>query len=87
MYISVEISYYPLTEEFNNPISEFIGKLLANNKIQVESGKMSTVIYGEYPEVMNVITHSISDLMEKYPSVFNMKISNTCPVTNTTKNK
>jgi len=77
MIITIEISYYPLSADFNNPISSFLEKLKSDN-IKVEVGLMSTVLVGEYDEVMKILTVAMKELMDKYPSVFNMKISNSC---------
>lgn len=80
MIITVEISYYPLIEEFNEPIKEFINRLSQNNSIKVDFGKMSSVLMGEYSEVMKTLSEAMEVMMETQPSVFNIKISNSCPV-------
>lgn len=77
--VSVEISYYPLADDFNAPINEFLKKL-SNDKLIIESGKMSTIIIGEYIDVMNMLTLAMGDLMVNFPSVFNIKLSNSCIV-------
>lgn len=79
MIITAEISYYPLTGNFEEPINELISKL-SEESITRDTGPMSTFISGEYSEIMRILTRSMGDLMERYPSVFNLKISNTCPV-------
>ncbi len=79
MIITIEISYYPLTEEYHIPINTFI-QTLSSAGLTVETGKMSSVITGEYENVMKSLTVSMKHLMEQYPSVFSMKISNSCPV-------
>lgn len=78
MYISVEISYYPLTDAYNKPVNKFIEKLHSLNELDVHSGAMSTIISGPYEQVMELLVTSIQKLMEQYPSVFTLKISNTC---------
>jgi uncharacterized protein YqgV (UPF0045/DUF77 family) len=80
MIVTVEISYYPLAENYNAPISEFIDRLTKNNKLKVEFGRMSSSITGEYEEIMKTLTESMGMMMETNPSVFNIKISNSCPV-------
>lgn len=79
MIISVGISYYPLSEAYAKVVDDFIGEVAKRN-VTVESGKMSSVITGEYREVMHVLTETIGEFMQKYPSVFTIKISNYCPV-------
>ncbi|WP_158870791.1 class I SAM-dependent methyltransferase [Maribellus comscasis] len=78
MEISVEISYYALQGDYNTPVEEFLGTISKNKEITVESGIMSTLISGEYSKVMELLSQSIKPLMEKYPSVFTLKIANAC---------
>lgn len=79
MIVSVEISYYPLTEDFNTPITTFLQQL-TNSGLTVETGTMSTLITGEYAAVMQLLTSAMGTLMDRYPSVFNIKLSNSCVV-------
>lgn len=77
MFITIEISYYPLVSDFIKPIDEFLKKL-DDEKIIIEVGNMSTIISGEYEDVMSIVSKSMFDLMNNYPSVFSIKISNSC---------
>lgn len=77
MIVSVEISYYPLAEDFTTPVEIFIQQI-SNTGLTVEPGKMSTIITGELNEVMRQLTTLTGNLMDKYPSVFTLKISNSC---------
>ena len=79
MIVSVEISYNPLTKDYLKAIDEFID-LLSKTDLQTDVGKMSTVITGDYGTVMKRMMKPIGIILEKYPSVFNLKISNSCPV-------
>lgn len=79
MNISLEISYYPLSEDYGRAVKSFIG-LLEQTELKVEPGKMSSVITGDYDSVMHELSTSMKALMEQYPSVFTLKISNACPV-------
>jgi uncharacterized protein YqgV (UPF0045/DUF77 family) len=76
--ISLEISYYSLTDDYKTPVKEFLEVLGKKPKISVETGTMSTSLAGEYDEVMEILTGSMRELMGKYPSVFCIKISNAC---------
>ncbi|MGQ7868367.1 hypothetical protein [Sunxiuqinia sp. sy24] len=78
MYITVEISYYPLTENYDQPVFQLLDLLNNQPEITVESGTMSTLIRGEYDEVMQILNTSMKELMRNYPSVFNLKIANAC---------
>ena len=76
MNISVEISYYPLHDEFIPPIKNFIERLNKNKKLIAKTNGMSTQVFGEYEEVMQTITHEIKASFELPHSVFILKIIN-----------
>lgn len=78
MGITVEISYYSLAEDYGSPVKDFLHALDGNKNITMIPGTMSTVIAGEYDEVMRLLTETIRPFMEKYPSVFVVKIANAC---------
>jgi len=76
MNISVEISYYPLKEEFVKPILSFIDRINAYDNLTVRTNGMSTQVFGEYFTVMNVLTDEIKKSFEIPYSVFILKIVN-----------
>jgi uncharacterized protein YqgV (UPF0045/DUF77 family) len=76
MKISIEISYYPLHEEFVPHILNFIERLHKHNGLKVQTNGMSTQIFGEYQTVMNAITAEIERSFELPHSVFILKIVN-----------
>ncbi len=80
MHISVEIIYYPLHADYNNAIEVFAEKLLAYQQLSCTTGPMSTIIAGEYSQVFQALSEAIKPMMEKYPSVFSLKMANACPV-------
>lgn len=79
MIITLEISYYPLNDDITEPINSFVEKLKCDD-IKVTTGIMSTVLAGEYETVMKTLNHAMKELMDSFPSVFNIKISNMCPI-------
>lgn len=80
MYITVEISYYPLVDGYDQPVFELLELLGKHPQLRVEPGTMSTLIAGEYDAVMLLLSQSMKTLMANYPSVFNLKIANACEV-------
>ena len=76
MKISIDISYYPLNEEYKNPIKKFIKALEENEKILVKPNKMSTHVFGEYDDVMAAVTKCIKNAFEFPDSIFVLKIMN-----------
>ena len=60
MRVSVDISLYPLTEQFVEPILAFIKKLEDNPKLNISRNNLSTQIFGEYREaVFEQLPHSV----------------------------
>ena len=78
--VSVEVSYYPLVDEFCEPIDIFIRKIRENKKITLDVGIMSSVITGEFSEIMELLKNTMEELMILFPSIFSFKISNTCTI-------
>ena len=59
MNTSVDISYYPLKEEFIPPIKDFISRLNNYKAIRVKTNGMSTQVFGEYRQIMEILTSEI----------------------------
>ncbi|PKP32965.1 MAG: hypothetical protein CVT99_02880 [Bacteroidetes bacterium HGW-Bacteroidetes-16] len=76
MNISVDISYYPLKEEFIPPIKHFIRRMNQYQTLEVQTNGMSTQVFGEYDEVMEALTREIKDSFNMPHSVFVLKIIN-----------
>lgn len=76
MKTSIEISYYPLNEQYKAPIKNFIEALKKNEKINVKPNNISTHVFGEYDEVMGTITHCMKEAMHLPHSIFILKILN-----------
>jgi uncharacterized protein YqgV (UPF0045/DUF77 family) len=76
MKISVDISYYPLKEEFKPQIIDFIERINTYENITAQTNGMSTQVFGEYKNVMNALTNEIEKSFGIPHSVFVMKIIN-----------
>ncbi len=76
MNVSVEISYYPLKDEFIPNIKNFIERLNTHSHIVVKTNGISTQVFGEYDKVMETLTREIRKSFELPHSVFVMKIIN-----------
>lgn len=75
MRISVDISLYPLTEQFVEPVLVFIAKLENNPTLIVHRNTLSTQIFGEYRDVMDAMDSEIEAVFEQIPhSVFALKL-------------
>ena len=75
MRISVDISLYPLTEDYVEPILAFIAQLESNAKLIVKRNSLSTQIFGEYRDVMD---KEMEIVFKQLPhSVFSVKFIGT----------
>ena len=76
MKTSVEISYYPLNQEYVPPIREFIDRINTYEGLIVKTNGMSTQIFGEYDILMEALTKEIRQSFNHPHSVFVMKVIN-----------
>ncbi len=76
MQISVEISYYPMLEEYIPPILNFVDRLKSHPDLRVIGTGMSTLVFGNYTDVMKALTVEIERSFEIPHSVFVLKIMN-----------
>ena len=77
MVCSVEISMYPLKENFKPSIIAFIKKLRKYPFVKVTTNGMSTQVFGEYKRVMNAInTEMENTFLNENSVVFNLKVIN-----------
>jgi uncharacterized protein YqgV (UPF0045/DUF77 family) len=59
MEIGVDLSFYPLQEDFLAPIRVLIERLNTEQRVRVVTNSMSTQLYGEYGEVMQILTREL----------------------------
>ncbi len=77
MRVAVDISLYPLQEEFLEPIEDVIRRFNEHEAVEVETNAMSTQIRGEYEDVMPVLEREIRRTFEQVPkAVFAIRILN-----------
>lgn len=58
MQISVELTLSPLQKDFEGPIIQFIKALRASG-LEVKENPLSTQVYGEFQQVMEVLNREI----------------------------
>lgn len=71
MNLSVDISMYPLQEDYKTKIKDFLNKINANSgdQIEIRSSNMSTRIFGEYDAVNTLLTAAMKHSMAKYGKI------------------
>lgn len=77
MQVAVDISLYPLDEDFIPPIKDVIERLSNHEGVAVEYNRMSTQLRGEFDVVMPALTAELRTTFENVPkAVFAIKILN-----------
>ena len=77
MKISVELTCTPLQNEYEQPIKDFIKKI-RDSGLTVLENPLSTQVYGDYDEVMNLLNKEIKNSLELLDAgIFLMKIVKT----------
>mgnify|MGYP001794183605 CR=1 FL=1 len=77
MQVAVEISMYPLTEQYEPPIIQFIRHLKKESGIQVYTNELSTQVAGEYELVMKTVQAAMKAAFEsKHKYSFVLKVLN-----------
>lgn len=66
MKLSVEISKYPLKDEYIPSIQDFIDRLNLHPELQVITNTMSTQVFGDYDLLMDVLKQEIRQSYEKF---------------------
>jgi uncharacterized protein YqgV (UPF0045/DUF77 family) len=77
MRVAVDISLYPLVNDFIPPIKDVIERLNSYKSLEVTTNPMSTQICGEYDEVMAALNRGIKSSFESTDkAVFAIRILN-----------
>ncbi len=77
MKVAVDISLYPLADDFIPPIQDVIERLNQHDGISVVTNPMSTQLRGEFDEVMSALQQEVKTTFEQTPkAVFAIKILN-----------
>jgi hypothetical protein len=75
MDIGVEISLYPLHQQYIPPIEDFIARLNRDGALRVVTNSMSTQIFGDYDAVMQRLLRELRSSFENNDkAVFVMKV-------------
>lgn len=73
MKVSIDISMYPLNEDYVPSIKQFISALQSHS-FEVRENKMSTQVFGDYDDVMTVLQKEIKKASADPKVVFVLKV-------------
>lgn len=74
MRISVDISLYPLNEDYIEPIKGFIKAVKDNKNLEISENKMSTQIRGESDMIFDLLKAEVPKAFEENRAAFIIKI-------------
>jgi uncharacterized protein YqgV (UPF0045/DUF77 family) len=75
MQVTVEISLYPLTENFEQVVIDYIGEIKKIPGLRIEVNGLSTQVFGEYDWVMTKLSSINKSTFEKHRCVVQMKMA------------
>ena len=80
MDISAQISLYPLKQERLSPVIEDAWKILEKYHLDLQRGKMSTVVNGAAEKVFEALQEVFLRSAERRPLSMVVTLSNACPI-------
>jgi len=75
MTATVEISMYALEDAYEQKVIDFIQRIKQNKGIRVEVNGLSTQLFGEYDELMNLLRDEMKTVFENGKAVFVLKLA------------
>ena len=77
MQLSVELSFYPLQDDYKAPIKQVIAKLKSLPSIEVHANRMSTQIFGDFDDVTKALNETMKWSFNQFgQAVFVAKMMN-----------
>lgn len=74
MKAKIDISLYPLNEDFIKIIKHFISQLHTYEGITVETNQLSTQIFGDYDQIMGLLTGELKEVFLQHRAVAVLKV-------------
>jgi uncharacterized protein YqgV (UPF0045/DUF77 family) len=75
MIATVEISMYALEDAYEQKVIDFIQRVKQNKNIRVEVNGLSTQLFGEYDELMDLLKNEMQKVFENGKAVFLLKLA------------
>lgn len=75
MIATIEISMYALTEGYEQKVIDFILRVKKHKGIRAEVSGLSTMLFGEYDLLMQVLKEEMKHEFDNGKAVFHLKIA------------
>lgn len=75
MTSTIELSYYPLRQDYPQAVLVFLDKLKTLSNVEIHTNGMSTILIGDYQELWNTLGSLIASELHGDASVFVMKVA------------
>lgn len=75
MTSTIEISLYPLRDDYPSHVIRFLGKLKAMSDVEINTNGMSTIIIGEYASLWKHLGELMEEELASGYSLFVMKVA------------
>ncbi|GHA18271.1 hypothetical protein GCM10008090_29820 [Arenicella chitinivorans] len=69
MMLSVEISMYPLQDEYKPKIKAFLDQLNQANDVDIRTSNMSTRVFGEFEQVTQLLNSAMRHSMQQFGKI------------------
>ena len=67
--LSVEISMYPLQDEYKPKIKAFLDELNQADAVEIRTSNMSTRVFGEYDAVTQLLNTAMRNSMQQFGKI------------------
>ncbi|MFK7946344.1 MAG: YkoF family thiamine/hydroxymethylpyrimidine-binding protein [Saprospiraceae bacterium] len=74
MKATIEISMYPLSDDYIQRVLDFLEVLNQHKNISVETNGLSTQIFGEYDDLMDILKTEMFKVLIAQNAIFILKI-------------
>lgn len=75
MIATIEISMYALTNGYEQKVIDFIQRIKQNKNIRVDVGGLSTMLYGDFDLLMDLVKNEMKHEFDNGKVVFLLKIA------------
>ncbi|MEL6215108.1 MAG: YkoF family thiamine/hydroxymethylpyrimidine-binding protein [Pseudomonadota bacterium] len=74
MQARIDVSLYPLKDNYIPPIDDVIARFKAHQDIEVLTNRMSTQLTGDYDRLMQILSEEMKSSLMAGKSVFVLKV-------------